>query len=221
MFLDRRDAGRRLAVELSKLPLLDPLVLGIPRGGVIPAAVIADAIRAELDVALAHKLRSPRQPELAFGAVGEDGRVYLNQHAREEIGVTESYLERERQTQFDEIRRRQKLFRAGKPAAAITGRSVILTDDGIATGSTMFAAIEVIKAQQPHELIVAIPVAPPDTLARLRRQCDRVVCLYAPSHFMAVGQFYESFPPVDDQEVVDLLIRNRSFVSRNGKEIER
>lgn len=213
MFHDRRDAGRQLAAALSSFELLDPLVLGIPRGGIVPAAVIADALPAELDVVLAHKLRSQHQPELAFGAVGEDGRVSLNHHAGEIVGVTESYLERERQTQLDEIRRRQKLFRGDRPVAPISGRSVILTDDGIATGSTMFAAIEVIKGQRPHELIVAVPVAPPSTLRRLRQECDHVVCLFAPVHFMAVGQFYESFLPVEDQEVVGLLERHRTSAS--------
>ena len=221
MFRDRQDAGHQLAAELSRLELLNPLVLGIPRGGMIPAAVIADAIHAELDVVLAHKLRSPRQPELAFGAVGEDGEVYLNHHAREVVGVTEAYLERERQTQFHEIERRQKLFRSGKPAATVLGRSVILTDDGIATGSTMFAAIEVIKAQQPHELIVAVPVAPPGTLGRLQKQCDRVICLSAPADFMAVGQFYETFFSVSDQQVVELLNSHRLSVPPEQKEIER
>lgn len=215
MFCDREDAGRQLAAEISTLELLDPLVLAIPRGGIITAAVIAESIRGELDVVLAHKLRSPLQPELAFGAVGEDGRVYLNHHARDIPGLTKDYLERERQIQFQEIQRRQILFRSDNPAARIAGRSVILTDDGIATGSTMFAAIEVVKAQQPHELIVAVPVAPPKTLGRLQQQCDRVVCLSAPAHFMAVGQFYESFLPISDQQVVDLLNSHRSPIAKS------
>jgi predicted phosphoribosyltransferase len=209
MFQDRQDAGRQLAAEIATFELLNPLVLAIPRGGIIIAAVIADAIRGELDVVLAHKLRSPLQPELAFGALGEDGRVYLNQHARTAPGLTDQYLERERKLQMGEIQRRQHLFRSDKAAAEISGRSVILTDDGIATGSTMFAAIQVVNAQQPHELIIAIPVAPPSTLDRLRQQCDRIVCLSAPDHFTAVGQFYESFMPISDHQVVELLNSHR------------
>ncbi|TWT81602.1 putative phosphoribosyl transferase [Planctomycetes bacterium CA13] len=212
MFADRQHAGQQLADKLSTFELLDPLVLGIPRGGIIPAAVIADAIHAELDVVLAHKLRSPLQPELAFGAVGEDGSIYLNHVAREVVGVTDTYLKQEQQTQLDEIQRRQKLYRSGKPAASIAGRSIVLTDDGIATGSTMFAAIEVIKAKQPHELIIAVPVAPPHTLHRLQQQCDRVICLAAPANFVAVGQFYDSFLSITDQRVVDLLNSHRSSV---------
>lgn len=214
MFLDREDAGRQLASELSTLELINPLVLGIPRGGIIPAAVIADAIHGELDVMLAHKLRSPLQPELAVGAVGEDGKMHLNHYARDFPGMTETYLEHECRTQLQEIKRRQKLFRGDHPAAKIAGRSVILTDDGIATGATMFAAIEVIKAQDPHELIVAVPVSPPSTLGRLKPLCDRVVCLSAPIHFEAVGQFYESFLPISDQQVVNLLNNYRSFARR-------
>jgi putative phosphoribosyl transferase len=163
-----------------------------------------------LDVVLAHKLRSPHQPELAFGAVDENGRVYLNHHVSEAAGVTEAYLASERQIQFDEIKRRRQLLRLGKPAASMAGRSVILTDDGIATGSTVFAAIEVIKAERPHELIVAVPVAPARKLGQLRQKCDHVVVLVEPQDFMAVSQFYQSFLPVSDQQVVDLLNRHRS-----------
>ncbi|GAA4465247.1 phosphoribosyltransferase family protein [Novipirellula rosea] len=221
MFHDRDDAGRQLTAALSTMELLDPLVLGIPRGGMITAAVIADAIDAELDVVLAHKLRSPLQPELAFGALGEDGRVYLNPLARDIHGLTEDYLEDERKIQLHEIQRRQNLFRSDHPAAKIAGRSVILTDDGVATGSTMFAAIEVVKAQQPHELIVAVPVTPPTTLGRLQQQCDRVVFLSAPADFIAVAQFYESFLPISDQQVVDLLNRHRSPIPKHENHIER
>jgi predicted phosphoribosyltransferase len=205
MFRDRKDAGRQLASQLLNLQLIDPLVLGIPRGGIIAAAEIADLLHAELDVVLAHKLRSPLQPELAFGAIDEDGRVYLNQFAEEIVVENEAYYESERQTQLLEIHRRQHLFRSGRSAALITGRSVILTDDGIATGSTMFAAIGFIKTRQPHELIVAVPVSPPSTLRQLQQQCDRVVCVAAPADFMAVGQFYETFLPVSDEQVADLL----------------
>lgn len=218
MFHDRQDAGQQLALKLSNLKLRAPLVLGIPRGGIVPAAVIADAIHAELDVVLAHKLRSPLQPELAFGAVGEDGQVYLDRRTRESVGVTEAYLEHERQTQLDEIHRRQLLFRSGKPAASMAGRSIILTDDGIATGATMFAAIEVIKAQRPHELIVAVPVAPSSTLQRVEQQCDQLICLLTPTHFMAVGQFYEEFSQVSDQQVVDLLRGHHTPLPSRQKE---
>ena len=154
---------------------------------------------------LSRKLRAPAQPELAIGAVSEDGQVYLNHQAEEVPGVTDDYLAGERQHQLDEIARRQKLFRALRPSARITGRSVIVTDDGIATGSTIIAALPLIRAQNPHELIVAVPVAPPERLGAIRARCDRVVCLFAPRQFWAIGDFYEDFEQVDDQQVVELL----------------
>jgi predicted phosphoribosyltransferase len=180
-------------------------VLAIPRGGVVIGAVLARVLGAELDVVLARKLRAPGQPELAIGGLGEDGHIYLNHQAAGVPGLTAQYLARERRCQLAEIARRQKLFRAVRPAAPFTGRSVILTDDGIATGSTMLGALHVFTAQHPDEVIVAVPVAPPERLAELRRQCDEVVCLLTPAGFWAVGRFYADFPQVEDTEVVELL----------------
>jgi predicted phosphoribosyltransferase len=205
MFADREDAARRLATELAELNLVDPIVLAIPRGGVVTGAVLAQELGADLDVVLSRKLRAPFQPELAFGAVGEDGEVYLNQHVDGAITVDKSYLEEERQRQVNAIEQRRKLFRGGRASIPVTGRSVILTDDGIATGSTMIAAIRVVRAFKPHELIVAVPVAPQRQLEEFRGLCDQFVCLDAPVDFQAVGQFYESFETVEDEEVVRLL----------------
>jgi predicted phosphoribosyltransferase len=204
-FRDREDAGRQLAAEFKNMELRDPLVLAIPRGGVATGAALARELGAEMDVVLAHKLRSPLQPELAFGAVGEDGKIYLNHRVEEAAGVTEQYLEYERRRQFEEIARRKERFRSVRPAASIEGRSIILTDDGIATGSTMIAAIEVVKGHNPHEVIVAVPVAPPERLETIRGMCDRVICLHSPAMFFAVGQFYQSFETVEDDQVVELL----------------
>ncbi len=205
MFLDREDAGRQLAAELKGRPLHEPLVLAIPRGGVVTGAVLARELGADLDVVLARKLRAPGMPELAVGAVSEDGHIYLNPHAREVAGLTVEYLTRERLRQLAEIAWRTKLFRAAWPAAPVAGRSVIVTDDGIATGSTMIAALQAIMAQDPCEVIVAVPVAPPDRLAEVRRWCDDAVCLLCPADFAAVGQFYRDFSQVGDEEVVGLL----------------
>ena len=205
MFLDREDAGRQLADELKNLALHDPLVLAIPRGGVVTGAALARALGAELDIVLANKLRSPVQPGLAFGAVGEDAQMYLNHRVKELTGVTDKYLQRERDFQVEQIHCRQKVFRAARPAAKIADRSVILTDDGIATGSTMFAAIEVAKGNDPYELIVAVPVAPPDRLAAIRDRCDRLICLHEPTSFCSVAAFYKSFDTVDVEEVIHLL----------------
>lgn len=205
MFKDREDAALRLAERLKSRTLKDPVVLAIPRGGVVTGAVLARALGAELDVVLARKLRAPYQPELALGAIGEDGEVYLSEFARQVEGATEDYIVKERDHQIAEIERRKKLFRAVRPQADVAGRSVIVTDDGIATGSTMLAALHVLKAREPHEVILAVPVAPPDTLAMLARQCDSVECLIAPDYLGAISAFYSDFKQIEDEEALRLL----------------
>jgi predicted phosphoribosyltransferase len=207
MYRDRSDAALKVVEQLKGRVFCDPLVLAIPRGGVVTGAVIAEGLGAELDVVLSRKLRAPHQPELALGAVSESGEVYLNDYGkavRDRIG---DYLEQEKQHQLSEIKRRKALFRAVRPAVPMAGRSVIIADDGIATGSTMISAIQTAKLQSPHELIVAVPVASPDRVAEVRRLCDEVVCPLTPSYFWAIGQFYEDFRQVDDEEAVELLRR--------------
>lgn len=205
MFVNREDAAHQLAQRLKGRELHDPLVLAIPRGGVVTGAELARELGAELDVVLSRKLRAPGQPELAIGAVTEDGRVYLNRFAQEVLDLTDEYLAEERDHQLAEIARRQRLFRGVRPKAPVAGRSVIVTDDGIATGSTMIAALQVVKAQQPRELIVAVPVASPERLEEVRRWCDDVVCLLSTEDFWAIGQFYEDFTQVEDEQVLALL----------------
>ena len=216
MFSDREDAARQLVEKLKTLQLLDPLVLAIPRGGVVTGAVLARELGADLDVVLSRKLRAPYQPELAIGAVGEDGEVYLNHRTDVATSIDQAYIEKERQYQISEIARRQKLFRAARPQAPVAGRSVILTDDGIATGSTMIAALHVVKAHKPHETIVAVPVVPPDRLEPIRTLCDQLIYLLAPLDFFAIGQFYISFEPIEDEEVVRLL-REFAPVTQHAK----
>lgn len=205
MFKDREDAARQLAAKLKGRPLKDPLVLAIPRGGVVTGAVLARELGAELDVVLARKLRARHDPELAVGAIGEDGEEYLADYARSVIGVDDEYLERERAHQIAEIERRKERFRAVRPAAEIAGRSVIVTDDGVATGATMLAALHVIRAKQPHELIVAVPVAPPDTLDTLAHHCDHVECVLKPTWLGGISGFYRDFTQVEDDEALRLL----------------
>jgi predicted phosphoribosyltransferase len=205
MFRDREDAASRLAAKLRGRKLYDPLVLAIPRGGVLTGAVLARELGAELDVVLSRKLRAPGQPELAIGAVTEDGRVHLNHHAQAVLDRMEKYLAQERLHQLAEIARRRKLFRAVRPRAPVAGRSVIVTDDGIATGSTMIAALQAVRSQHPRKVIVAVPVASPDRLEEVRRWCDDVVCLLRPAEFRAIGQFYEDFTQVEDEEAIELL----------------
>jgi predicted phosphoribosyltransferase len=187
--------------------LHDPLVLAIPRGGVVIGAVLAEELGADLDVVLSRKLRAPYNPELAVGAIGEDGQVYPEPHTRELLDGLDDYLAVERDHQLSEIARRQAVFREGRPPAPISGRSVIVTDDGIATGSTMIAALRVARPQKPRELLMAVPVAPPDRLEEIRHCCDEVVCLLSPEEFWAVGQFYQNFRQVEDEEVVEILHR--------------
>lgn len=205
MFRDREDAALQLAVRLKNHLWHDPLVLGIPRGGVVLGAVLARELNAGLDVVLARKLRAPNQPELALGAVSETGAVYLNDRDLEMTEDLQSYLAREIQLQKAEIERRKQLFRCGLSAAPITGRSVIVTDDGIATGSTMIAALKAVRGQQPRELVVAVPVASPRRLDEVAVWCDEVVCLISTDQFRAVGEFYKDFTQVEDEEVIELL----------------
>jgi predicted phosphoribosyltransferase len=204
-FLDRREAGHRVGEALRDRPFRNPLVLGIPRGGVVTAAAVAEELNAELDVVLARKLRAPSNPEYAIGAVAEDGRVTINPEAHRVIGVVGGNLEAERVYQFGEITRRKKMIRAVRPKARVAGRSVIVTDDGIATGSTMIAALQAVRAEKPYELIVAVPVASPERLEVVRQYCDEAVSLLTPEDFWAVGQFYQQFEQVEDEEVLRLL----------------
>jgi predicted phosphoribosyltransferase len=205
MFRNRAEAAHLLARRFKGRELRDPLVLAIPRGGVVTGAVLARELGAELDVILSRKLRAPEQPELAIGAVGEDGQVYLNPSARERLDLDDEYIASERAYQLDEIARRKALFRGIRPQAPIAGRSVIVTDDGIATGATMIATLQVARVKDPFELIVAVPVASPDRLCEIRSRCDEVICLLAPPTFWAIGQFYEDFSQVEDAEALDLL----------------
>jgi predicted phosphoribosyltransferase len=209
MFRDRADAGWRLASRLKELPLHDPVVLGIPRGGVAIGAVLAEELGGELDIVLARKLRAPGQPELAIGAISESGEVQLNDHATEAWNLDDDYLKEEIHTQKREIARRQKLFRQVRPPVPLAGRSAIVTDDGIATGATMIAALNVLRGlaaeERPREVIVAVPVAAADRLAEIQPLCDRVICLLRPESFLAIGQFYSDFTQVADADVVKLL----------------
>jgi len=211
MFRDREEAAHLLVQRLKGYPFHNPVVLAIPRGGVVTGAVLARELGAELDVVLSRKLRAPFQRELAVGAVAEDGQVYLEPRVCEALELADEYLSEEQRYQLGEIERRKKVFRKVRPPAPVKGRSVIVTDDGIATGSTMIAALQTVKAQTPHELVVAVPVAPFGRLADIRRRCDDVVCVLTPVDFWAIGEFYEDFPQIEDAEVVSLLSESMAW----------
>ncbi len=205
IFNDRDEAGSLLAERLRGSDTEKPIVLAIPRGGIEVGAAIARDLGCELDVVLSRKLRAPHQPELALGAVSESGAVYLNRFATAMSEAGDAYIEAERTKQLEEIDRRRKLFRAVRPQADVRGRTVILTDDGIATGATMIAALKTVRAAGAKQVIVAVPVGAPDRIDALRPLCDRVECLLEPAEFWAVGQFYRHFEQVSDERVVELL----------------
>jgi putative phosphoribosyl transferase len=205
IFADREEAGWMLVERLRDTTRMNPLVLAIPRGGVEVGAALARGLGAELDVVLSRKLRAPHQPELALGAVSEDGDVYLNHFANAMTDAGDTYIEAERQRQLAEIARRRKLVRGVRPQAEIAGRTVILTDDGLATGATMIAALHTVRAAGAREIIVAVPVGAPERIDAIRPLCDRVECLQEPEAFWAIGQFYRSFEQVEDERVVELL----------------
>ncbi len=207
MFSNRQDAGRQLAQRLTHLADRDPLILGLPRGGVMVAAEIADSLGAPLDVLVVRKLGAPAQPELAIGAVtnGDHPRQILNDRVIRSLGVDRDYLDREIERQLDEVRRRQTLYRAGRPAARLGGRCLIVVDDGIATGATVRAGILALKMIAATRIVLAVPVAPPETAQTLEGEVDELVCLHTPAGFTAVGSFYTDFSQVTDEQVIALL----------------
>jgi putative phosphoribosyl transferase len=205
MFSDRYEAGRQLAKQFSDRTFHNPLVLAIPRGGVAVGSTLAHALKAELDVVLVAKLRVPLHPELALGAICENGDAYLDSETLDSFQVDEEYIHHERHYQAQKLAFRRVLFRTARPIADPRGRSVIITDDGIASGSTMLAALHFAQSQHPHEVIVAVPVASPSGLPPLRQWCDEVVCLMTPPMFFSIGQFYKDFSCVKDIEAVRLV----------------
>jgi hypothetical protein len=203
-FADRRAAAAQLAAALAHLAAAHPLVLAIPRGAVPMGRIIADALRGELDVVLVRKLRAPFHAEFAVGAIDESGWTYVSEHAPL-AGADHAYLDQECARQLALIRQRRQLYTPARGPLPARGRVVIVVDDGLATGSTMIAALHSARARHPQRLVCAIPVAAPDSLDRVRPLADEVVCLAAPEAFQAVGQYYERFPAVEDSEVVATL----------------
>ncbi len=204
-FRDRVDAGRRLAAQLAEYRGKQAVVLAIPRGGVVVGFEVARALGASLDVIVPRKIGAPGNPELAIGAVTEDGTAILNQALVEQLGVTPEFVEAEKAEQIVEIKRRVSAYRGGLPPVELRGKTVVLVDDGVATGATMRAAVYSVKRQGASEVVVAVPVGPPDTIALLRGEVGRVVCPVVYEPFYAIGQFYDDFEQTSDEEVVKLL----------------
>jgi putative phosphoribosyl transferase len=204
-FENRIQAGRLLAAQILQFRGSNPVVLGIPRGGVVTARELAQVLDGDFDVVLSRKLGTPGQPELAMGSMAEDGTVFLNPNVVRSLGVSSREIEQEKMRQQAEMQRRTRLVRDVYPRLPLRDRVVIVTDDGVATGATMQAALWVARQENPQKLIAAIPVASEEAVNRLAADADETVCLHLPSHFYAVGQWYRDFPQVDDGEVLQIL----------------
>ncbi len=206
MFRDRKDAGMHLAEKLKEYAgQRDVIVLALPRGGVVTGAEVANRIKAPLDVLIVRKIGHPLEPELAAGAIAETGAIVYNEDVVSGGGVSREYLTAEVERQKSEICRRQQLYRNGEKLRSLAGKTVILVDDGVATGATMKAALSALKQEQVAKLIVAVPVSPEETAAELRTMADAFICLDVPMDFMAVGSYYAEFRQTMDAEVVALL----------------
>jgi len=208
-FADRSEAGRRLADKLLHLKNRQPLVLALPRGGVAVGFEIAGVLDAPLDIVLVRKIGAPWQPELALGAVtdGAGHETFIDRDLVANLDVSDVYIEEETARQLEEIERRRKSYCEGRPALEVAGRTAIVVDDGIATGATMRVALQAVRRRGPARVVLAVPVAPPDTLAALGEVADEAVCLETPIGLGAIGFYYRDFHQMNDREVTELLAR--------------
>lgn len=209
MFADRREAGEALAQRLSHLKNENPAVFALARGGVPVGFEIAVALRAPLDTVLVRKIGAPYQKELAIGAVADapEPEIVINQSIVEHLDIAPSYIERIKNRELAEIERRKRLYFRNRPRIDPKGKTAIVVDDGIATGATMRAALRAIRHRGPARLVLAVPVAAPDTIAELQSEADETICLYQPEWLGAIGMFYRDFDQVTDEEVVAILER--------------
>ena len=203
LFKSREEAGRLLAEDLKKYGK-SCLVLAIPRGGVVVGAEISKTFLCPLEPIITRKLGAPGNPELAIGATTSKGGLVLDQELIESLGVSKGYIRSELSCQRKEARRREKVYLKEEPIN-VTGKTVILVDDGIATGATVEAAIEAVRERKPAKIVLAVPVAPATAADRLKKRVDEFVCLATPTHFFAIGEFYSSFPQISDEEVIQIL----------------
>jgi predicted phosphoribosyltransferase len=212
-FSNREHAASLLVERLTPYKDKNPLVLGVPRGAVPMAKIIADALHGELDIVLVHKLSHPDQPELAIGAVDEKGHVLLSEWATD---LSPEYLELEKDRELALLRERRAKYTPSRVPIDPHGRIVIVVDDGIATGSTMIAALRAVRAHEPQKLICAVAVASTEAAQAITRECDDMVCLSTPAHFYAVGQFFDDFAQVTDANVVEILKHDKGRISALG-----
>jgi putative phosphoribosyl transferase len=205
LFRDRDEAGKRLAAALLQYKGKDVVVLGLPRGGVVVARRVAEALGAPLDIVVTRKIGAPGEPEFALGAVTQEGDVILDRSSAESVGASAVYLEEEARRQQQEVKERMSRLRGATPYPNLEGKVVLIVDDGIATGNSIEAAVKSVRKRNPKEVVVAVPVAPADALGRLAAGGTRVVCLETPGMFFAIGEFYQEFAQVEDSEVRQIL----------------
>jgi len=204
-FLNRTQAAELLAQKLEKLTDKNTVILGIPRGGIVIAKNIAKKLSVDFDIVLSRKIGAPFNPEFAIGAVSEDGRVFFNKAVLYDIDIKQDYIKKAAQYELEEIKRRAALYRKVKPKLVLEGKTVIISDDGVATGVTMQATIWAVRQEKPNKVIIALPVGPYDVIVKLANESDEILCLRVPEFFSAVGQFYIDFPQIKDSQVLELL----------------
>ena len=205
IFRNRKEAGQQLAKKVAKFKGKDTVVLAIPRGGVVVGKEVAQALGCSLDVIVTRKIGAPGNPEFAIGAIGPNDQIFLNREVIKRLGIPKEYLHAEIGRQGLEMERRERMYRSGRRILRLEGKTVILVDDGIATGADVRVAIKSIKCQKPKKLILAVPVGPKQTVEALEEEVDELVCLAKPEVFYAVGQFYQEFGQTSDEEVVEIL----------------
>jgi putative phosphoribosyl transferase len=218
MLANRRSAGRELGERLQHLRQENPVVLALPRGGVPVGFEIAARLEAPLEIVLVRKIGVPWQPELALGAVvdGADPQVIINEALAADLAIDESYIADETARQLQEIERRRRVYLGDRPPVPLAGRTVIIVDDGIATGSTVRAVLRTVRKAGAGRIVLAVPVAPDDTIERLRAEVDEIVCVSSPSPFIAVGAHYAEFPQLADADVVALLEERHQAMTRSA-----
>lgn len=204
-FKDRIDAGRQLAEALEERDVDPEIILAIPRGGLPLGRAVADRLGVPLDIVVASKIGAPHNPEFAIGAVASDGSAWLDRDTIDRLDVDETYVERERAREAENARTKADRYRRDRPAPDLAGKAVVIVDDGVATGSTAIAALRLVREQGADRIVLAVPVGPPDTVSELKSVADEVVCISTPVRFSAVGQFYDRFGQVSDDEAIAYL----------------